>query len=105
MMSYVTDKIDVDAPRREPPLTVVALEAVAAPAAGDGPQRKVGQRLQDGEVRTRDRGDVLYVDAGDGLQRKVGQRLQDGEVRTRDRGDVLYVDAGGDMLCAGVPSS
>jgi hypothetical protein len=61
MAAHVADKIGVDAPLYESPLPVVALEAVVVPTADDGLQSQVGQRLERGEVGTRDRAPPLKV--------------------------------------------
>jgi hypothetical protein len=51
MAAHVADQVDADAPLREAPPPVAALEAVVVAAAGDGPQGQVRQCSQDGEVR------------------------------------------------------
>jgi len=55
MAAQVAGEINADAPFREAPLPVAAVEAVPVPAADDGLQGQAGQSLQHGEVGTRDR--------------------------------------------------
>jgi hypothetical protein len=57
MAAHVADEIGSDAPLYEAPLPVAALEAVVVSTADDGLQSQVGQRLQRGEVGTRERRD------------------------------------------------
>src|SRR5437764_10085292 len=62
MAAHVADEIRLDAPLHETPVPLVPLEAVVVPTADDWLQRQVGQRLQRGEVRTRDRCASVFVD-------------------------------------------
>jgi hypothetical protein len=72
MAAHVADEVCSDPPLHEAPLPVPALEAVLVAAADDGLQSQVGQGLQRGEVRTRDRRAGLFVNL-DGLLYACGR--------------------------------
>ncbi len=62
MAAHVAYEVGSDAPLGEAPLSIAPLEAVVVPTADDGLQGQVRQRLQRGEVRTRQRCAGLFVD-------------------------------------------
>jgi hypothetical protein len=68
MAAQVADEINADAPFREAPLPIAAVEAVPVPAADDGLQGQAGQSLQHGEVGTRGRRARLLVDVDDDVR-------------------------------------
>ncbi len=71
MAAHIAHKIRLNAPLHETPLATAALEAVVIPTADDGLQRKVGQRLQRGEVRTGDRGAGGFINLDGEIGRHV----------------------------------
>src|SRR5216683_7599845 len=71
MVAHIARKIDADAPLREAPLPVTAIETVTVPAADDGLQSQAGQRLQHSEVRARDRRARLLVGLDDDISGDV----------------------------------
>ncbi len=55
MATRIADGVDADPSLREAPLPITALETVVVSTAGDGLQRRIGQRLQHGDIRSLDR--------------------------------------------------
>ena len=71
MVAHVAYEVGSDAPLHETPFSVAPLEAVVVPPTDDRLQREVGQRLQRGEVRTRDRGAGLFVELNGEIRRDM----------------------------------
>src|SRR3954471_24947699 len=71
MTAHIADEIGSDGPLHAAPVPVAALESVLVATANDRLQSRSGQRLENGEVRPRDRRARLFVD----LARDIGRDM------------------------------